>query len=376
MKGGVRKRSNKWYYYFDLGIVEGKRKKVERVGGNTKKEAEKALREALNEYENSGIVFEESNISLSDYLDFWFKEYVLLNCKYNTQESYRINIEKHIKPKLGVYKVKSLTPAILQNFINKKYKEDYSQSTLQVFKAILHRSLKSAVYPYKHIRENPMQYVSIPKTKSKTETKKVKTITLEEFNQTLNIFPQDSFQRIVLLIGFYTGMRRGEIIALTWDDIDLDNKTITVKHTLIKKKNGMFELSQPKTESSCRTIFTGDTLVRALKEHKLYQKKMKLKYGEFYFDSDWVCTKENGQQVTIHTMDTIVRQIREALNNDFHFHCLRHTHATLLLENGANIKDIQNRLGHSQLSTTMDTYSHVTDKMKNETVDIFERITN
>lgn len=376
MKGGVRKRSNKWYYYFDLGIVEGKRKKVERVGGNTKKEAEKALREALNEYENSGIVFEESNISLSDYLDFWYKEYVLLNCKYNTQESYRINIEKHIKPKLGAYKLKALTPAILQNFINKKYKEEYSQSTLQVLKAILHRSLKSAVYPYKHIRENPMQYVSIPKTKTKTETNKIKTITLEEFNQTLNIFPQDSFQRIVLLIGFYTGMRRGEIIALTWDDIDLDNKTITVKHTLIKKKNGMFELSQPKTESSCRTIFTGDTLIKALKEHKLYQKKMKLKYGEFYFDSDWVCTKENGQQVTIHTMDTIVRQIREALNNDFHFHCLRHTHATLLLENGANIKDIQNRLGHSQLSTTMDTYSHVTDKMKNETVDIFERITN
>ncbi|MFL8798911.1 MULTISPECIES: tyrosine-type recombinase/integrase [unclassified Clostridioides] len=376
MKGGVRKRSNKWYYYFDLGIVDGKRKKVERVGGNTKKEAEKALREALNEYENSGIVFEESNISVSDYLDFWYKEYVLLNCKYNTQESYRINIEKHIKPKLGVYKVKALTPAILQSFINKKYKENYSQNTLQVLKNILHRSLKSAVYPYKHIRENPMQYVSIPKTKTKTESNKVKTITLDEFNQILNIFPQDSFQRIVLLIGFYTGMRRGEIIALTWDDIDLDNKTITVKHTLIKKKNGIFELSQPKTESSCRTIFTGDTLIRILKEHKLHQKKMKLKYGEFYFDSNWVCTKENGQQVNTHTLDTIVKQIRGALNNDFHFHCLRHTHATLLLENGANIKDIQNRLGHSQLSTTMDTYSHVTDKMKNETVDIFEKITN
>lgn len=376
MKGGVRKRSNKWYYYFDLGIVDGKRKKVERVGGNTKKEAEKALREALNEYENSGIVFEESNISLSDYLDFWYKEYVLLNCKYNTQESYRINIEKHIKPKLGVYKVKALTPAILQSFINKKYKENYSQNTLQVLKNILHRSLKSAVYPYKHIRENPMQYVSIPKTKTKTESNKVKTITLDEFNQILNIFPQDSFQRIVLLIGFYTGMRRGEIIALTWDDINLDNKTITVKHTLIKKKNGIFELSQPKTESSCRTIFTGDTLIRLLKEHKLHQKKMKLKYGEFYFDSNWVCTKENGQQVNTHTLDTIVKQIRGALNNDFHFHCLRHTHATLLLENGANIKDIQNRLGHSQLSTTMDTYSHVTDKMKNETVDIFEKITN
>ncbi len=139
------------------------------------KRSRKALREALNEYENSGIVFEESNISLSDYLDFWYKEYVLLNCKYNTQESYRINIEKHIKPK-GAYKVKALTPAILQNFINRKYKEDYSQNTLQVLKAILHRSLKSAVHPYKHIRENPMQYVSIPKLNLKQKLIKLKLL--------------------------------------------------------------------------------------------------------------------------------------------------------------------------------------------------------
>ncbi|MCW0682265.1 Arm DNA-binding domain-containing protein, partial [Clostridioides difficile] len=78
MKGGVRKRGKKWYYYFDAGIVDGKRKKVERVGGNTKKEAEKSLRDAINEYENAGIVFDETNMSLSDYLNFWYKEYVLL----------------------------------------------------------------------------------------------------------------------------------------------------------------------------------------------------------------------------------------------------------------------------------------------------------
>ncbi|HBF8940653.1 TPA: Arm DNA-binding domain-containing protein, partial [Clostridioides difficile] len=172
MKGGVRKRGKKWYYYFDAGIVDGKRKKVERVGGNTKKEAEKSLRDAINEYENAGIVFDETNMSLSDYLNFWYKEYVLLNCKYNTQESYRNLIENHIEPRLGKCKLKSINPAIIQEFLNNKSKETYTQNgeekhyTKGVLKAIyvvLNAALKSAVYPYKLIKENPVQYASIPK---------------------------------------------------------------------------------------------------------------------------------------------------------------------------------------------------------------------
>lgn len=76
MKGGVRKRGEKWYYYFDLGTVNGKRKKIERVGGKTKKEAEKSLRDALSEFENEGQLFSDNEMSFSDFLDFWYKEYV------------------------------------------------------------------------------------------------------------------------------------------------------------------------------------------------------------------------------------------------------------------------------------------------------------
>lgn len=108
MKGGVRKRGKTWYYYFDAGVVDGKRNKIERKGGRTKAEAEAALRVAIAEYENCGTITAESDISVADYFDYWFENYVLVNCKYNTQESYRIIIARHIKPVLGMFKLKSI----------------------------------------------------------------------------------------------------------------------------------------------------------------------------------------------------------------------------------------------------------------------------
>jgi hypothetical protein len=93
MQGGVRKRGSTWYYYFDLGKIDGKRKKIERKGGRTKKEAEAALRAAIKEFENCGSIINESDITTSDYFDYWYSEYVLLNCKYNTQQGYKIIIE-------------------------------------------------------------------------------------------------------------------------------------------------------------------------------------------------------------------------------------------------------------------------------------------
>ncbi|HHI5794265.1 TPA: tyrosine-type recombinase/integrase [Clostridioides difficile] len=371
MKGGVRKKGKKWYYYFDLGVIDGKRKKVERAGGNTKKDAEKALREALKEYENTGIMFDECEMNLAEYLDFWFNEYVILNCKYNTQESYRIHIQTHIKPALGHYKLKSLTPATLQNFINAKFRSNYSQSTLEVIRAILKKALKSAVYPYQFLKDNPMQYITIPK--NETIKKEIKVITLEEFNNILNLFNKGTYQYISLMIAFHTGMRKGEVAGLTWEDVNLKTKTIDVNHTMIKKKKGDIELATPKSSSSYRTITIGDTLVKALKEHRKYQNENKLLFGEFYINNNFVCTKINGNPININSISTMCNSISRKLNTNFSFHSLRHTHATMLLEAGANIKAVQKRLGHSNIAVTMNTYSHVTETMKQETVDLFEK---
>lgn len=155
---------------------------------------------------------------------------------------------------------------------------------------------------------------------------------------------------------------------------NLKEKTVRVEKTLVNKGKGIWELASPKTKSSYRTIAIGDTLVNILKKHKKSQIENKLRYGTYYKDSNFVCTKENGELVTTDSLKYLSRVVNYELGIDFNFHSFRHTHATMLLEAGANIKDIQERLGHSRLSTTMDTYSHVTRKMKLDTVNIFESI--
>ncbi|WP_194189629.1 site-specific integrase [Clostridium chrysemydis] len=375
MQGSIRKRGNTWYYSFDLGKVDGKRKRKEKGGFRTKSDAQKALRDALNDYENSGSLLVENNLTFSDYLDYWFDQHIKINCKYKTQQYYKGTIENHLKPELGSYKIKSLTPVRLQEFLNSKYLAGFSKSSLSHFSSLISSSLKMAVYPYKFIKDNPMQYVKIPKINNiNTNSKNTKTITLDEFKKITNRFPFGSTFHVPLQIAFLTGLRAGEVCALRWTNIDFNNKTLTVDSTLIDKGQGIFELGTPKTNSSYRSISIGGTLLDILKKHREFQEKNKEKYSIYYFDSDFICTKENGHLVTTGSFKYLSRVINNELNIDFSFHYLRHTHATLLLEGGANIKDIQHRLGHSKLSTTMDTYSHVTKQLEYKTVSILENI--
>lgn len=118
MTGGVRKRGSTWSYYFDLGKVDGKRKKKEKGGFRTKKEAEAALAKAINEYNHAGQVFEPSDITVFDYLDQWYELYCKPNLKYNTQVSYLRIIEGHLKPAFGQYRLKAVTSAALQEYAN------------------------------------------------------------------------------------------------------------------------------------------------------------------------------------------------------------------------------------------------------------------
>lgn len=386
MKGGVRKRGKKWYYYFDAASIDGKRKKIERVGGLTKKEAQTALRNAINEYENCGVVTHESTISVADYFNFWYDDYVKINCKHNTQVGYMNTIKNHIIPALGIYKLKSLTPAILQNFLNEKFKEGYSKDTLIGYKGILTGALRMAVYPYQYIKENPMQYVTLPKYDSSKINNEVKIISLDDYSKILRRFPSGHKLNIPIQIAFHTGLRAAEVCGLTWNNIDFENKTLSVEKILVYHQSNVMVLQSPKTRSSIRKITMGDTLVNLLKNHKEWQNENKIKYGEFYLNDNninygpytnskeygFVCTGENGEIVNTVMFRHLCYVVNKQLHIPFKFHSLRHTHATLLLENGANIKDIQARLGHGKLSTTMDTYSHVTKKMSYDSVTLFE----
>jgi ATP-dependent helicase/nuclease subunit A len=374
MQGGVRKRGSSWYYYFDVTPTDGKRKIIERKGGSTKKEAQKSLRVAIAEYEKNGQYKDESDISVVEYFEYWYKEYVLINCKHNTQLYYTQFINNHIRPYFKHYKLKSLNSNILQQFINEKCRTGYSKSSISNFVGSLSKALTMATHNYSFIKINPMENVEIPKFDSFIVNKDdMKVVSLVDFKSIIERFPPGDNFYIPLQLAFNTGMRASEVCGLTWDCVDLNNSIIEVKNNLIKE-NKTWKLGTPKTQTSFRKILIGDTLLNILKEHKEYQTSNKAKYKEHYTNSDFVCTKENGDLVTTDALKYLSRVINYELKINFNFHSLRHTHATMLLEAGANIKDIQKRLGHTQLATTMDTYSHITDKIKQDSLTQLEKI--
>lgn len=384
-EGNVRKRGDKWYYSFEAAQVGGKRKRIERVGGYSEKEAKKALRKAIDEYENGNVQIKLDKMSVADYFNYWLVNYVERNLKYNTVKNYRNILKKYIIPKLGKYRVRTLSPEMLQEFIDDiadnattKQGNPLAQHTVAIIFTVTKEALRRAVFPYRIIKDNPMAYVDMPKYEPQPKKTKqdLKIITLDQYRELLNYFPvADSFH-MPLVIAFNTGMRRGEICALTWDKIDLVNNTITVDSNMIQHGKGTYELASPKTKASYRTIDIGQTLVNELKEKRKSQMENQMRYGRLYDKSNFVCTEENGTPVLPNSIKYKAQLVQDKLHMNFNFHSLRHTHATMLLEAGEKMKVVSERLGHSRISTTMDTYSHVTHKMRKNTVSLIEQIQN
>lgn len=372
-KVGTRKRGDKWQYYFEGAKVNGKRKQVVKSGFRTKKEAYTEGVKALAEYEGGFAPKAPQSLSVNDYLDQWIKLYVDTNLRLSTKKNYVNTLNKNVRPTIGGYRLNAVTPAVVQNLLNGLQREGKSASYITLVRVVMRSAFAYAVRPMGYIKENPVTHAKTPKSSAKPRARRV--ITREEMARILDRFDGTGF-RLPMLIAYHAGLRIGEVYGLTWDNVDFDACSISVEKQLKQYKKKWY-FSEPKNEASIRTVKIGKTLVAALHAEHEKQQREREELGEYYQDTrNLVNAKTGGGFYTPNSFAYASRIIRFELGiGDFDFHSLRHTHATMLIEAGANIKDVSVRLGHSRVETTLQIYTHQTASMSEETVDIFERLT-
>lgn len=368
----TRKRGNTWEYSFEIGKIDGKRKRQSKGGFRTKKECLEAGTKAKAEYDKTGLIFKESELSLHDYLDEWIQTYAIPNCKKLTVNSYKQVIKLQIKPFFGTVKLKNVTPKLCQDFMVHLQNKGIANSYIKMTKAILHNALSYAVFPLGYIKTNPVELVRI---KLKPEIKpvdKYESITQDQFREILaTLTPSTHYVAIPLYLGWHTGLRCGEAVALEWGDIDFETKTLRVNKTMINV-GSEYLITPPKTRYSVRTVLMGDTLVEILKNWKMEQEQLAKILG--VEPPARVCTNRKLKALTNKYMTQRCSIIRKQVGFTFHFHILRHTHATLLIQNGASIKDVQLRLGHGSIKSTLDVYTHYNKEASERSVDILENV--
>ncbi len=415
----VQKRGKVYQYQFAIASIDGKRKYKNKSGFRTKSEAIEAGVKAYNEYINVGHCIEPSKMSYSDYLDYWMKEHCEINLKYHTIQAYQNIIKNHIKPKLGFYMLSQLTTSVIQEFINNIYLEKgFSKNFLKNILKVLKGSLGYATDVVGFIKINPSLKVRLPKYDI-PDSDPVYILSNEEVEKILERFSNNPCVYYAFLTAYYTGLRVSEVFGLTWDDIDFVKRTITVNKNILKKNQAggtkkrlisgnsttVWYFGTCKTKGSYRTIEIGDTLLKALKKYKEEQIQNRKDYGDTYMkhykkivnnpynnkpeikiinayaelevpleEVKLVFLKKNGVFEGTDSCKYPFKVIHYELGIPCRFHDFRDTHATRLIEAGADIKAVSKRLGHSNIRTTYEIYVKVTTKMESDTVEKFESI--
>lgn len=371
MKGYVRKRGDKYSFTVDIGRdpATGKRKQKSKSGFKTKKEAEKALNELINQV-NKGTYNDVSKDYVNEYLHEWLELYAKNKLRDTTFANYKRAIDARIIPAIGALKIGELKNHHIQKFVNDLKEEDLSGRYIEYCVTVLHGALEDAIKRDLLVK-NPAKHIEIPRERRR----QYDTWTSDQIKMFLAYAKIDSpLYYPVFLTALGTGMRRGELLGLTWDHVDFEKKVINVRQSLVYDEKG-FRFSEPKTKSSIRSISLDNHLLKELKKHKTKQKELQLLFGGEYNKLNLVFPREAGDPIYPRTLATIFNRITKKANvPKIRLHDLRHTHATLLLEMGVNPKVIAERLGHSSINITLDVYSHVTTSMQEDTVKKIEKI--
>ncbi|MEX2275249.1 MAG: site-specific integrase [Actinomycetota bacterium] len=346
----IYERGSKYIVILEVGRDEnGCRKKYWSKGFDLRRDAI-AHRKQIEGDIARGTFVDVSRMTVGEYLDEWI-EGARSTIRPSTWQSYATHVRAHLKPMLGGRRLQQLRSAQISAGYATLL-EGRSPATVRRIHATLHRALGDAVKSGL-LTLNPASTAQLPKA----ERPEMKTWTLQELRTFLDA-TDDSADSMLWTLLATTGLRRGEALGLRWRDLDLQSEVAEIQQTIVTV-NHRVEFGRPKTTRGRRRIDLDPETVRRLRRHKARQTEQRLKIGEAWVDNDLVFTDALGApQHPGNASHRFVNAAKSAGVPRIRLHDLRHTHATLALGLGVHPKVVSDRLGHSTVSLTLDSYSH------------------
>lgn len=363
-----------WYFKTYLGIdpLTGKKKYTTKRGFRTQKEAKTALSRLELELQKTGMPT-STNTTFKEAAELWLESYKK-TVKESSYSRTKIIFNKHIYPKFGNIKLSKINTAYCQKVVN-DWSEKGTSKQYPLFINYMNKVFKYAIN-IGLTSDNPTLNLLIPKPQIKTE-KKLKLYTkeqlelfLNEVSQEQNLYFKNRDYTLFRLLAF-SGCRIGEILALTWDNINFKTNEMAIKKT-VARSDKYYISETPKTKKSNRIIYLDERTIKQLKFWKLEQRKYLFQLG--FTKANYLFTNDENNFTINQSVAERYNIYRERAGLPYiGLHGFRHTHASMLYEAGADHKEVQERMGHANIKTTMDTYTHITNSKKEETT---QKLTN
>jgi integrase len=356
------KKSGLYMARYTVQTAGGPKRKT--IYGKTRSEVAEKLTKAMAD-RDGGFIFDAENVMLGEYLARWLHDSVHGTVRHSTYVRYEGLVRNHISPTLGQIKLPKLSPVHVRGLYRDKLEGGLSPRSVNYIHVCLHKALKQAVMDGM-VPRNVAEAVKAPQVHCKEAT----PLSPEQVRVLLVAAHEDRLEAL-FVIALHTGLRRGELLALKWTDVDLETGRLSVQRSLAA--DGKF--NPPKRKSSRRTVRLTTAAAEALKKHRAAQNEERLRRGSLWEDHDLVFPNQigkpmNGGNLYHRVWNPLLR--RANLPQTFTFHSLRHTFATTLLRQNVNPKIVQEALGHATIVQTMDTYSHVMPDMQHITTDALE----
>ncbi len=357
--------------YLGIDPLTGKEKGTTRRGFKTRKEAQNALSRLEVEIEEHGIQVKQKRRRYAEICEEWFNEVYKHRVKESTFWNTKLIFEKHILPKLGSLFIHKISVNYCQKLAN-----EWSIENSNRYKRYINYA--GMIFKYAvstdQLQTNPMERITLPICQNINDNyrKYYERNELIDFLERMkNQYPIVRYTFFSLLA--YTGIRKGEALVLQWSDIDFSRKKLTINKTLASGKNGELLIQTPKTKESNRTISIDDHTVELLKIWQVSQTQELKSQNITIKPTQYLFTKFDNYLMYPRTPQSWLESFYNRNRDMYRIspHGFRHTHASLLFASGATMKQVQTRLGHSTIKTTMNVYTHVTKQDEEETASIF-----